>query len=407
MADLLWVEPVGGIAGDMFLAAALDVGVSRDDLVRALATIPVGGWRLETEAAEAMGIRGTHARVVVEGPQPPARGLREIVEIIRASGLAPRVREAALDLFERVGRAESRVHGVPIEQCHFHEIGAIDSIVDCCGAAIVLDLLGWPRAVASPPELGQGMVRTAHGMLPVPTPAVLEILAGKPIRPGGPQGEAVTPTGAAILAGLFEIGTAPPLVARRIGYGVGSSRWPDRPNVVRMTLAESAESVPDVAARPGIPGIPGPVIESSSGLLVLEANLDDCPGQLVAHAIAGALERGALDAWAVPVIMKKGRPGVVLSALVAFDRKEAVTRLFFEETTTLGVRFRSVERTELARELVPVETPFGVVRMKVGRLGSEELNAHPEWDDCFIRAKEHGVPVKRVLEAATAAWRSR
>ncbi len=392
MADLLWVEPVGGIAGDMFLAAALDAGVPLDELRRALATLPVSGWRLEAAPAEAMGIRGTHVEVVVDGPQPHARALAEILELVRRSGLPPRAREAALGLFDRVGRAESKVHGVPLEQCRFHEIGAVDSIVDCCGAAVVMELLGWPRAVATPPELGLGLVKSAHGLLPVPSPAVLEILAGLPVRPGGPPGEAVTPTGAAILAGLFELGTPPPLRPGRTGYGVGRSRWPDRPNVVRFTLCDTLEGAAGGTGEP---------------LLLLEANLDDCPGQLVARAVDAALERGAVDAWAVPVTMKKGRPGLVLSALCPASRREAVVRAFLEESTTLGVRYRAVERTELSRELVPVETPFGPVRIKVGRLGGEELNARPEWEDCAARARERGVPVKRVLEAAAAAWRRR
>jgi hypothetical protein len=290
-------------------------------------------------------------------------------------------------MFERLGRAEARVHGVPLEAVHFHEVGAIDSIVDTCGAAVVMDLLGWPRAVSSPPELGQGLQRMHHGIFPVPPPAVLEILQGKTVRPGGPPGEAVTPTGAAILAELFEVGTAPPFTPERTGVGVGTSRWPDRPNVLRLTLGTQALR--------------------GSALWLLEANLDDCPGQLVARAIEVAMERGAVDAWATPATMKKGRTGLVLAALAPGEKREAVARALLEETTTLGVRYAPAERLELARELVGVETEFGAVRMKVGRLGGEELNARPEFEDCVARAREHRVPVKRVLEAAVAAWRRR
>jgi len=387
MADLLWLEPVGGASGDMFLAAALDMGVPQAELTTLLGSLGVPGWRLEVTAAESSGIRGAHLEVVVEGPQPEVRGLSGILGLIRRSGLPPRARQGALDLFERIGRAEARVHGIPLEEVHFHEVGAVDSIVDLCGAAAVMELLGWPRAVASPPELGHGFQRTHHGMLPVPPPAVLEILTGVPIRPGGPPGEAVTPTGAAILAVLFEVGTPPLFTPRRIGYGVGRSRWPDRPNVLRLTRGDWEGA----AVRPT--------------LVLLEANLDDCPGQLVARAIEAALEHGAVDAWAAPVTMKKGRPGLVLSALAPEQRRDAVARALVEETTTLGVRFRTVERLELDREWVTVETPYGAVRVKLGRLGGELLNAHPEWDDCLVRAREHGVPVKRVLEAAAAAFR--
>ena len=389
MAALLYLEPVGGIAGDMFLAAALDCGVDRGALTAALGTLGVP-FRLEVTQAEAQGLAGTHVRVVAEGPQPHHRRLADVRRIVATSGLAPRAREAALALLDCIGRAEARVHGVALEEVHLHEVGAVDSLVDLCGAAVVMDLLGWPRALSLPPELGQGMARTAHGPLPVPAPATLEILRGRPVRAGGPPGEAVTPTGAAILATLCEIGEAPLMTPRRTGYGVGTARWPDRANVLRMTLAETEEAL---AQRRGVAQI--------------EANLDDCPGQLVARAIEAALEAGALDAWATPCTMKKGRPGLVLAALATDDRRDAVARAFLAETTTLGVRVRPVDRVELEREHVAVDTEHGPVRVKVGRLGGAVLGAHPEYDDCAARARERGVPVKDVMAAALAAWRRR
>jgi len=389
VADVLFLEPIGGIAGDMFLAAALDLGVPREALERALATLGVPGFRLEVTAAEAGGVRGTHLDVQVEGPQPHHRGLAEILALVDASGLTPRARTGARAVFERIGAAEAKVHGVPLADVHFHEVGAVDSIVDVCGAAIVLDLLGWPRLVAPPPELGQGFVRTEHGRLPVPPPAVLELLRGVPIRPGGPPGEAVTPTGAALLASFAEVvgDGAPAFVPRAIGVGVGTSRWPDRPNVLRLTLG--------AAAAPRV-----------DELELLEANLDDCPGQLVARAIEVALEAGALDAWATPCTMKKGRPGIVLAAIAPATRRDAVARAFAAETTTLGVRHRSIGRVELAREHVTVSTGYGPIRVKVGRLGGEVLGAQPEYDDCLAAARAHGVPVKEVQAAALVGWRS-
>jgi uncharacterized protein (TIGR00299 family) protein len=423
VAEVLWLEAVGGVAGDMFLAAALDLGLPRGDLERALGTLGVPGWRLEVARAEAGGIAGTHVDVAVDGPQPHARGLAEILALVRASGLPPRAREAALALFDRIGAAEARVHGIPPDQVHFHEVGAVDSIVDVCGAAVALDLLGWPEVVAAPPELGQGFVRTAHGLLPVPPPAVLELLRGVEVRPGGVVGEMVTPTGAAILAGLCRVGTPPPLTPRRVGYGIGTKRWPDRPNVLRMTMGEVRPSTPVAAGatyaqgeRTGTPGpecadTPSARAERSEAeskldpVLELSCNLDDCTGQLVARAIEQALAAGALDAWAVPCTMKKGRPGLVLSALAPAERREAVARALLAETTTLGVRMRPVERIELAREHVEVETPYGPVRVKVGRLGGEILSAQPEHDDCLARARERGAPLKEVIAAALAAWR--
>ncbi len=394
MANLLLLEPIGGIAGDMFLAAALDLGVPRAELERVLGTLGVAGWRLETSRVEVNGILGTHLAVVVEGPQPGHRHLSGIRDLVERSGLSSRAREAAHAVFERIGRAEAKVHGVRLEEVHFHEVGAVDSIVDVCGAVVALDLLGWPRLASAVPELGHGSIRTAHGILPVPPPAVIEILRGKPVRLSGPPGEAVTPTGAALLAVLAEVGELPAITPERVGYGVGTVRWPDRPNVLRLTLGEPFGSDRTAQAERG-------------GLWVLEANLDDCPGQLVARAVEVALGAGALDAWAAPITMKKGRPGLLLSALTPAACREAVARVFLTETTTLGVRSHPVERVELARELVSVETPYGAVRVKVASDGARVLGAHPEYDDCLARAVERGVAVREVMAAALAAFRNR
>jgi hypothetical protein len=326
----------------------------------------------------------------VEGAPAGARRLADLLAIVERSALSERARAAAGDLFRRLARAEARVHGVAVEEVHFHEVGAIDSIVDACGAVVALELLGWPRAVASPPELGSGFVKTAHGLLPVPPPAVLELLLGLPVRPGGPPGEAVTPTGAALLAGLFSLGPLPPHRPVRVGYGAGTARWPDRPNVARLTLAE-AEARPAAGDEP---------------LVVVECNLDDVTGQLAARAIEQALAAGALDAWAAPLTMKKGRPGLLLGALCEPARREAVARVFLTETSTLGVRFTRVERQALQRELTPVETRYGTVLVKVARLDGRVVNAHPEYDDCLALAEERGVPVKEVLAEAAGAWRT-
>jgi uncharacterized protein (TIGR00299 family) protein len=381
---LLVLEPIGGIAGDMFLAAALDLGVDRGALEAALRTLAVGGWSLRVSRKTDCGIAGTHVDVVMEGEQPHARGLGEILALVDESGLAPRAKAAARGLFERIGRAEAKVHGVPAEEVHFHEVGAVDSIVDVCGAAAALDLLGWPTVVSAPPELGRGLGRSAHGPMPIPPPAVLELLAGKAVRPGGPEGEAVTPTGAAILAGLAEIGPLPAVVPARVGYGVGTRSWPDRPNVLRATLGEPAEA---------------------GELWLLETNLDDATGQIVARALDASLEAGALDAWATPITMKKGRPAVLLSALVEEARRAAVTRVLFSETTTLGVRRRRIERDVLAREIRTVETAHGRVRVKVATLDGVEIGAQPEHDDCLALAREKGVALREVIAAAVAAYR--
>jgi uncharacterized protein (DUF111 family) len=221
----------------------------------------------------------------------------------------------------------------------------------------------------------------------VPAPAVLEILKGTPVKLGGPPGEAVTPTGAALLAALCEVGDPPPIVPERVGYGIGTARWPDRPNVLRLTLGQAAAGA------------------GERRLWVLESNLDDCPGQLVARAIEAALAAGALDAWAAPLTMKKGRPGFLVGALAEGHRRDAVARVILAETTSLGVRWHPVERTELAREMVSVETAYGPVRVKVARDGGRVAGAQPEYEDCAARAREKGVPVREVMAAALSAWR--
>ncbi|MBK9515756.1 MAG: nickel pincer cofactor biosynthesis protein LarC [Anaeromyxobacter sp.] len=397
--SLLVLEPIGGIAGDMFLAAALDAGVDRAALEAALATLGLPGWRLEVTRRSVSGISATHVEVVVTGEQPGSRRRSQILDLIQRSGLSPRARATACALFERVGRAEATVHGVPLEEVHFHEVGAVDSVVDLCGAVVVLELLGWPRVVSAPPELGRGLTRTAHGPMPVPPPAVLELLTGVPIRPGGPPGEAVTPTGAALLAHFAAVGPLPAHVPLRVGYGAGTVTWPDRPNLLRLTLAEPAALA---AASPGA----GPA-EDPEGLYVVETTLDDCPGQLVARAMEVLLELGALDAWAAPITMKKGRPGVLLSALCDGAHRAAAARALLTETTTLGVRWHRVERQVAGREWHEVETGHGPVRVKVALLDGREVGAHPEYEDCLARARAAGVPVREVQAAALAAWRAR
>jgi pyridinium-3,5-bisthiocarboxylic acid mononucleotide nickel chelatase len=389
-SPLLILEPIGGLAGDMFLAAALDLGVDRAALEAALATLGVPGWRLEVTRRSVSGIAASHVDVVVEGPQPASRRLAELLDLVARSGLSPRARAAATGLLGRIGRAEAKVHGVPVEEVHLHEVGAVDSLVDLCGAAVVLELLGWPRVLSAPPELGRGLARTAHGPMPIPPPAVLELLAGKPVRPGGPPGEAVTPTGAALLAHFAEVGPLPPFVPLRVGYGAGTVTWPDRPNVLRMTLAGPAAPDQDPAA-----------------LFVVEANLDDATGQLVARAIEVLLEVGALDAWAAPLTMKKGRPGLLIGALCDGAHRAAVARALLTETTTLGVRWHQVERQVAERVLHQVETPWGPVRVKVATLDGREVGAQPEYEDALARARAAGVPLKDVLAAAAAAWRTR
>ncbi len=383
-ADVLVLDPVGGLAGDMFLAACLDLGVEVASLERELSKLGPLGFSLKVRRTFEASIAGLHVDVELEGEQPHERSYVDIVRMIDASALGPRVKDAAKKVFLAIGEAEAHVHHKPLEEIHFHEVGAVDSIVDICGAAICLELLGWPRLLSLPPPAGSGTAKTVHGIVPLPAPATLEVMRGRTLRPSGP-GERTTPTGAGLVAALAdEIDRMPELVVEKVGYGVGTRRWEDAPNVVRAVLGRAVKGH-----------------ATEAGLLV-EANLDDASGQLIARAIEALLEAGAADAWATPMVGKKGRPGHVVSALCGAESFEAVRRAFVTETTTLGVRVSRHERRPLDRELREVTTRWGIVRVKLGLEAGEVVNVAPEHDDCLALARAHGVPLKRVLQAALA-----
>jgi uncharacterized protein (TIGR00299 family) protein len=316
------------------------------------------------------------------------RSLSDIAALIRAAPtLSARAKERALTVFQIIGEAEARIHHVPVESIHFHEVGAVDSIVDVCGAAVVLELLGDPLVLAAPPPLGSGTVKTAHGSLPVPAPATLEILRDVPVRFEG-VGELTTPTGAAILKAFARVGPPPELTVSKIGYGVGTKDFPDRANVLRASLGTLAHA-------------------ADAGTFVVEANLDDCSPQLLGALLESALEKGAMDAFITPVTMKKSRPGHLFTVVVPADRRDAVIDLMLSESTTLGVRYHRVERTALERRFEEVSTGYGTIRIKLGSRDGKVLNANPEFEDCKAAAVKAGQPIKVVWAAALAAYHSR
>ncbi|HZW89665.1 MAG TPA: nickel pincer cofactor biosynthesis protein LarC [Myxococcaceae bacterium] len=388
MSTVLYLEPVGGISGDMFLAAMLDLGVDGRALEQGLRTLGLDGWGFEVTSAVRQAISGVHLNVEVSAEVPHVhRALSEILERIEASAMPPRAKAQARAVFEVIGRAEAKIHDVPLESVHFHEVGAIDSIVDVCGAALALELLGQPEVFSAPPPLGSGMVETMHGRFPVPVPATLEILRDLPVRFEG-QGELTTPTGAALLRALSRPGPPPPMRLQRTGYGLGRRELPDRPNVLRATLGT-------------------PVETSSPDVWELAVTLDDATPQLLGYLVETLLGHGALDAWVAPVTLKKSRPGHVLSVLVSASEREQVVRRLLSESPTLGVRAWPVQRTVLDRAHVEVETAHGPVRVKVGSLDGETLNAAPEYEDVRARAEAAGVPFKQVWAEALAAYARR
>jgi uncharacterized protein (TIGR00299 family) protein len=387
MRKVLYLEPVGGIAGDMFLALAIDLGVDPAALEAGLAGLGVPGWKLARSRAVRHAIEGTHVDVEVEGPPEHAhRPLSEIRALIERSTMSSAAKGRALAVFEAIGVAEAKIHGVPVEQIHFHEVGAIDSIVDICGAAVALDLLGDPEVYSAPPPLGSGSVRAAHGNIPVPAPATLELLRDLPVRFEG-VGELTTPTGAGLLKALAKVGAPPEMTIERVGYGVGTKDFKDRPNVLRGTIGRPAHA-------------------ASAGTFEVQANLDDCSPQLIGALVESLLAAGALDAYVLPATMKKGRPGHLLGAVVGGDARDVVIDRLLRESTTLGVRFQRVERVALERRFEKVTTEYGVVTVKLGLRNGEVLNAAPEFEDCRRLAEETKVPIKEVQAAALTAWRT-
>lgn len=382
METILWLDPVGGCSGDMCLAALFDLGASPEEVRAGLAPLDLGPFELRVGPGEKVGVFGTRVEVVVEGHRH-ATSWREIRARIEGADLPPGAARRALAIFERLAEAEAKIHGTTPEEVHFHEVGAVDSIVDIVGVALALDRLD-PKAIyASPPPLGGGMVQTAHGPLPVPAPATFELLVGREVRASGP-GERTTPTGAAILAALSRPEVPASFVPERIGYGIGHRDFEDAPNLLRACL--------------------GRIEAGGEALYVVEANLDDAAPQILARAIEACLEGGALDAWVAPLTMKKGRPGHLLGALVPGDELHPLCALVVRETPTLGVRYHGVGRLVLERRFEEVETPYGTVPIKVGRLAGEDLGGAPEWDVCLALAKAHGVPARRVREEALARW---
>jgi len=384
----LVLEPIGGIAGDMTIAALLHLGAPRAALEDGLRRLGLSGVSVETREVEVQGIRALHVEVRGAPDRHVHRPWRDIRDLIARARLPPRAAELAQSGFALLAKAEGRIHGVDPEDVEFHEVGAIDSIVDVAGAALLLDALAPERIVSLPPPSGGGLEQSAHGTIPVPAPATLELLRGRTVRPSGP-GERTTPTGAAILAAWTEEALAiPELIVDRIGYGAGTRRWEDAPNLLRAVLGR-----PAAAAR------------DREGSWILEANLDDLSPQLVAVALETVLAAGALDAWVAPLTMKKGRPGHLFGALVTEAARAAVEAEIFKQTSTLGIRATRIERRVLDRELVEVDTAYGKVRVKIGRLSGNVLSAAPEFEDCRQAAERQGVAVKEVMAAALSAFR--
>jgi uncharacterized protein (TIGR00299 family) protein len=436
---IAYIDCFSGISGDMFLGALVDAGVSPKLLEDTIAALDIGA-RLEISRVVRSGIAATKVGVYSRGekdlprevfwqqhgdhdhspshehvhvhtqheanakqhgpdkqtsragmpaPHEHARGLKEIRAIIAKAAISSTPKAAAIRIFEALGAAESEIHNVSIEKVHFHEVGAVDAMVDIVCAAVGAEALAADEWVCSPLNVGGGTVKCSHGTLPVPAPATLKLLAGAPLYSSGPQVELVTPTGAAIVKTLAaRFASFPAMMVERAGYGAGSRDFPDHPNVLRLTIGEAAGAAATLADT----------------ITVLEANLDDLSPQVLAYAMEQLLTTGALDVFSTPVQMKKNRPGALLTVLAKPEDADRLAKLIFAETTTLGIRRREEQRQTLSRRWESVQTNWGPVRIKIASMNGAISNYAPEYEDCRALAEAHHVPLKTVLEAATQQY---
>lgn len=383
MSRVAYLDCVGGLAGDMLLAALVDAGADLETLRRVPALLGLDGVEIGVERVERQGIGALHLHVEAPGDDDHRR-YAEIRELVAAADLPERAKARSLEAFRRLAEVEGGIHGVPPDEVHFHELGSLDTLIDVCGAFVLLEALQVERVDSSPLPFARGLVQAAHGVLPLPAPATLGLLAGAALAGVDTEAELVTPTGAAIAATVVEEwGALPPLTLERVGYGAGTRDLPDRPNLVRVVLGADT-------ARP------------TGRVVLLETNLDDFAPELVPDAVERCYEVGALDVWTVPVQMKKGRPGFVISVLARPEAQGDVARALLEETSALGVRVARLDRYELEREERLVEVEGGSVRVKVGVLDGRVVNVAPEHDDCAALARSTGRSVKSVWAEALA-----
>jgi len=380
-----------GISGDMVLGAFVDAGLSAAKLRSELKKLGLQGYTISTSRETRHHLAGTQLRVrVPKNIRQPHRNLKSILKLINSSALSKRVKADAAAIFTRLGKAEAAAHNVPIEKVHFHEVGAVDSILDIVGAAVAMEQLGIERVTSSPVPLGSGTIKAAHGVLPVPVPATMRLLRGVPVYRSGIEQELVTPTGAAILTHYAADFTGfPPMTVEAVGYGAGSREVAERPNLLRIVIGETEE-----AAR-------------AEPMDVIETNIDDMTGELFGALFDRLFDAGALDVYVAPLLMKKGRPGHLLTVLCDPWKTTELVEVLFTETTTFGVRTYRTQKHCIERESKTVKTPYGPVKVKIGTLGGKVISVSPEYESCRNLARTKHVPLKDVYAAAEAAARKK
>jgi len=376
---ILCYDCFSGISGDMNLGAMIDLGIKKSFLVRELNKLNLKGWKLVAEKDQRHGINGTKVTVIQTEPEKSHRHLTDIEKIINNSGLDNKIKALSKKIFMKLAVAEATVHKIPLEKVHFHEVGALDSIIDIVGAAICYDSLHVDAVMVSTVELGSGFVKCSHGRLPVPAPATSEILKGIPVRKGGVDFEATTPTGAAILGTLGTyFNSQPSFTIQKTGYGIGQKDHPDVPNMLRVFLAETSEDQPGHDA------------------LLLGCNIDDMNPEFFEHISENLFNAGAADVFITNIIMKKGRPGNMLNIICEKGLEDSLKEIIFRESTTTGIRSFPFKKDTLVRKFIKKRTVYGDVTIKYSFYKGNEVSCKPEFNECMKIATENGIPVKKV-----------
>jgi len=378
-----------GASGDMIVAAMLDAGLDAEFLKGQLATLGIKGLDIQLTETKRASLRAIRFEPVAP-KEDQDRKIEQINKIITQSGISKRAKRTAITIFEKIAQAEATVHNKHPKNVHFHEVGALDSIVDIVSACVGLEVLGVERVYCSTLRVGGGSVKCAHSLMPVPAPATAELVKDVPIAGGPAEAELLTPTGAAILTTIVdEFGPLPVMKIETVGYGAGSKQFDEFPNVLRLILGQAA---PESSAN-------------TDTVCLLETNVDDVSGELLGWVTESLFERGALDVFTTPICMKQNRPAVQVSVICKVEDAPRLEKLLFEQGLTFGIRRQILQRSKLARDFVTVETDFGKIRIKTGLLNGKIVNAKPEFSDCVLAAKRHDVPIRAVLEAATAAYK--
>ncbi|MFH1288440.1 MAG: nickel pincer cofactor biosynthesis protein LarC [bacterium] len=364
-----------GISGDMIMGSLLDSGLDFKKFQKELTLLNLRGYSLQAKKVKRGSLAGTKFDVIIH-KNAKNRGYNEIVKLIKNSRLSKKIKEKSLKIFQHLAVSEAKLHNVPVAKIHFHELSSIDTIVDIVGSVIAFDILGIEKIYSSSLPLGQGMVKTMHGILPIPAPATADLLRDVPVRLGDGMSELVTPTGAAIISEVTDgFGKCPDLKIKNIGYGAGGRDFPNTPNLLRVIIGESSEG------------------EGEDVITVIETNIDDMSPQILGYVMEKLFSKGALDVFFTPVYGKKNRPGILLTVLSELDKTNELAKIIFEETTSFGVRLYETRRKKLKREIKEIKTKYGKIRVKYGYLDGKAIKAQPEYEDCKKIAEEKQIPL--------------